>query len=86
MMGGPMSDWRLWVAVLICAIPIMARIEGAVVRYLKWRKLKSAGRTIEASQALELFNHGLAAIVLSVSTFPAFWLRKVWVLPEPALT
>ncbi len=68
-----MIDWRIVLALVICAIIAFAVLESKVVDTIRMRRLKLVNRCIDAEQAIEEFEAGRGALIRNRSSLPGEW-------------
>lgn len=68
-----MTDWRIWIAILIVSVLAWAPLETSFRKFLRRRSLVRLGRTIASTDALLSFENGSGAIVRNRSTLPGRW-------------
>ncbi|MGV3606801.1 MAG: hypothetical protein ACO1RA_10350 [Planctomycetaceae bacterium] len=71
--GGLMTDWQLWLVILLVLVIAWASLESRVSNYFETRRLLRAGRTIQASDALFSYAQGHGVIVRNRSSLPGRW-------------
>jgi len=71
--GELMTDWQLWLGILIMLVIAWTSLESHVCNYFETRRLLKAGRTIQAADALFSYAHGHGVIVRNRSSLPGQW-------------
>jgi len=71
--GGPMIDWGIIVAMCVVGVIAWAIIDDRLTSAIHLRRLKSQGRSISASEAIEEYENGRGVLVRNKSLLPGNW-------------